>query len=133
MCWLMTVTGDSGGVINVCHCSDDVMASPSPSPPPLPFPPTPPSPHPLTVPPSSRCSHTLARLVLKAALLASRPNRVLIQTQMQPFFCVLLFPHLSVCPLRSRNWEKMFRKRRSNLLVGCVRPSASLAQPGDEL
>lgn len=26
MCWLMAVTGDSGGVINVSHCSDDVMA-----------------------------------------------------------------------------------------------------------
>lgn len=26
MCWLMAVTGDGGGVINVSHCSDDVMA-----------------------------------------------------------------------------------------------------------
>lgn len=103
-CWLMAVTGDSGGVINVCHCSDDVMASPSPTPPLSLFPPTPPpSPHPLTVSPSSRCSHILAGLVLKAALLAFRLIRVLIQTQMQRFFRVLSFPRLSVCPLLSGN------------------------------
>lgn len=52
---------------------------------------------------------------------------------MQRFFCFLFIPHLSVRPLLPGNWEKMFRKRRSSLTVGCVRPSASLAQPVDEL
>lgn len=134
---LVNGTDYGGGVVNVSHCSGDVMAS-TPTPPTAPLPPSLPHPHhlhfaasfllfvsifvPLTVSPSSRCSHILVRIGIKAAVLASRVfmTPVSLLSRVSPFVC-------------QETWRKRFRKLRSNLPLVSVRPSAGLAQPVNEL
>lgn len=132
MCWLMAVTGDSGGVINVSHCSDDVMAWTATLPPCLP-----PSHTTFTSPthslPVLKVLAHISQTCYKSCSFSLHTYQSVDSDTNAKVFSVLFVPRLSVCPLLSGNWEKMFRKRRSNLSVGRVRPSASLAQPVDEL